>query len=88
MIEAIEISNRCYEDIEEWLEGVYGEYPFERIFMKGERLGYEGFIENFDLKVEKDGEDVIVRVVSKQKGETRHEAVFHTIEGGIYNGKA
>lgn len=75
-MEPIEVSKECYEAVDEYLESVYHEYPFERIIKGGKRLGYEGFMENFDLHIEDEGAKINVSLVTKSGGEVKHSQRF------------
>lgn len=73
----IEVSDQCYQAIEEWLEDYYNTLPFRRIYEGGKLLGYKGFIKNFRLEVEEVISGVVdVRVVSRETGEVRLEQHF------------
>lgn len=76
MTEPVEVSKKCYEDIEVWLEDIYHTYPFHRIFRSGKRLGHDGFMENFDLQVEAQGPIIEVRVIGKVGSRLAHSAKF------------
>lgn len=65
---SISVTYECYVEIETWLEDIYNELPFKRIFENGKRLGYQGFIRNYRLEVEESGVSVEVRVVAIESG--------------------
>jgi hypothetical protein len=80
----MEVSEGCYEAIEEWLEDYYDTFPFKRIYEGGVTLGYKGFINNFKLEVEEVISGVIeVRVVYRPNGDIRHKQSFDMWKGTI-----
>jgi hypothetical protein len=80
----IDISDDCYKDIEIWLEEIYKTYPFQRIFENGVRLGYKGFIRNFELSISEPLSGVVeVKVISKSSGDIRHLQTFDKNTGQI-----
>ena len=76
MTEPVEVSSKCWQDIEAYLEEIYDRHPFKRIRYKGEFLGYEGFISNFALTVEEDGDKVVISLVARTSEQVAFQAKF------------
>lgn len=72
----IEVSERCYKEVEDYLEGIYDLHPFRRIIKNGKYLGYQGFIDNYDLHVEDLGDSIMVSLVAKASEEARYVQTF------------
>lgn len=82
MNQPIEVSTKCYQSIEEWLEEYYNTFPYKRIYENGERLGYKGFIRNFTLDVEEIIQGVVeVKVVYRDSGEVHYKECFDMWHG-------
>ncbi len=78
----IEVSEKCYQSIEVWLEDYYQTFPFRRIYEGGVPIGYKGFIKNFNLEVEETIQGVVeVRVMSRETGEVKTSESFDMYHG-------
>ena len=76
----VEISSKCWEEIELYLEEIYQAHPFKRIKKDGKYLGYEGFMDNYDLTVKDLGSRVEISLVV-ENGEVAYQAIFDKHEG-------
>jgi len=63
------VSAELYQDIEESLEQYYNSQDcvYNRLFKNGKRVGYQGVLDNFDLKIDPDKQlgKLTVKLVSK-----------------------
>lgn len=76
----IEISKKCWEELDSYLEEVYQKHPFKRIRKNGVFLGYEGFMDNYSLTVDDMGSKITVSLVVSNNV-VAYQAIFDKQSG-------